>query len=79
MHDEATKRNNGLATNIPNLPLMDSRLAYALVHLDTFSSRNRIQLLSRQFQDFLLPVLACYLCIDDGKGSLRADSLEEIS
>jgi hypothetical protein len=76
LHDEATKRNNGLETDLPDSPLMDSRLAYTLVHLDIFSSGDRIQLLRRQFQDLLLPVLACYLRIDDRKGSLRADSLE---
>lgn len=55
---------------------MHSRLAYTLVHLDIFSSRNRIQLLRCEFQDFLFPIFTGYLCIDDGKRSLRADSLE---
>lgn len=78
LHDEATKRNSESVTDILDSQLINSRLAYTLVHLDILGSGDRIQLLRRQFKDFLLPVLACYLCIDDRKGSLRADSLEAI-
>lgn len=78
LHDEATKRNSESVTDIPDFQLINLRLAYTLVHLNILASRDRIQLLRRQFQDLLLPVLACYLRIDDGKGSLRPDSLEAI-
>lgn len=43
----------------------DSRLAYTLVHLDILAPRNGIQLLRRQLENLLLPVLACDLRIDD--------------